>query len=185
MLGYIINLINKMHIIKHITVIIISLFFLTSVKAECSFKLKFGDSIKEVAKKNYGNIRPIPGKIGSLKAIGIAEKICPDENLGNANIEFTLFKERLYMVTIRVLNYSNKNLESNKGLLFNYVKKNYGEFKGSNNMKLYDGFNHWKKEDIDIVYIKEVEANGKIREELAIFDRKYLPTEEAESQRKK
>ena len=52
-------------------------------------------------------------------------------------------------------------------------------------MKLYDGFNHWKKEDIDIVYIKEVGEKGKIREELAIFDRKYLPTEEAESQRKK
>ena len=183
MLKCIVGFINRMNTLKYISIIIVSLFFLTNASAECTFEVNFGDSIKKVYNKKFGNIRPVPGKLGSHRAVGIAEKICPDENLGNSNIEFTLFKEKLYMITIRVLNYSNKNLESNKGLLFNYVKKNYGEFKGSNNMKLYDGFSQWKKENIDIVYIKELEANGRIREELAMFDKQYLPTEEDERQK--
>ena len=37
--------------------------------------------------------------------------------------------------------------------------------------------------NLKAVYIKELEANGRIREELAMFDKQYLPTEEDERQK--
>ena len=47
-------------------------------------------------------------------------------------------------------------------------------------MKAYDGFRKKKKNDIDIVYIREFQPNGNIREELSIFNRKYYVSDETE-----
>jgi hypothetical protein len=47
-------------------------------------------------------------------------------------------------------------------------------------MEAYDGFSNWKKNDIDIVYIRELQPNGNIREELSIFNRKYYVSDETE-----
>ena len=87
---------------------------------------------------------------------------------------FTFLEKKLYQITIK----NNYGIE--QGVLFNYVKKNYGNFKGSDNMKAYDGFSNWKKNDIDIVYIREFQPNGNIREELSIFNRKYYVSDETE-----
>ncbi len=40
----------------------------------------------------------------------------------------------------------------------------------------YDGFNHWKKNDIDVVYAKELDLKGIIKEELTIYNSKYKST---------
>jgi hypothetical protein len=71
------------------------------------------------------------------------------------------------------MNISNKNLESNKKLLFNYAVRNYGKFESSNNIDIDNIFYHWKKNGIDIVYTKEIYPNGIIQEKLTLYDQKY------------
>jgi hypothetical protein len=56
------------------------------------------------------------------------------------------------------------------------VIRNYGSFEGSDNIDDYNGFNHWKKNDIDVVYTKELDLKGIIREELTIYNSKYKST---------
>ena len=98
---------------------------------------------------------------------------CPEENLGKAFVKLTFENEKLYAKTIQVVNLSKKNLESKKKLLFDYVIRNYGDFKNSNKIDKTDIFNHWKINGIDVVYIKELNPNGMMREELTLFNNKY------------
>ena len=58
-------------------------------------------------------------------------------------------------------------------MLFDYVIRNYGDFKNSNKIDKTDIFNHWKINGIDVVYIKELNPNGMMREELTLFNNKY------------
>ena len=51
--------------------------------------------------------------------------------------------------------------------------RNYGNFQGSENIDDSDILNHWKINGIDVVYIKELNPNGFMREELTLFNTKY------------
>ena len=88
-------------------------------------------------------------------------------------VKLAFENEKLYSKTIQVVNLSKENLESKKKLLFNYVIRNYGNFQGSENIDNSDILNHWKINGIDVVYIKELNPNGYMREELTLFNTKY------------
>ena len=52
--------------------------------------------------------------------------------------------------------------------------RNYGNFKDSDKTDTKkDILNHWKINGIDVVYIKELNPNGIMREELTLFNNKY------------
>ena len=159
---------------KFYFLIIISAFFLSGANAECNFGVNLGSNIEEVSKRKNFYFSPIIQQKNAVNLMAYAKEVCPSQKLGRSSIIFTFLEKKLYQITIQ------NNYKIEQGVLFNYVKKNYGDFKGSDNMEAYDGFNNWKKNDIDIVYIRELQPNGNIREELSIFNRKYYVSDETE-----
>lgn len=147
-----------------------------SAYADCFGDTNFGDDLRETDRKNLGPIMPSRYKKDTINIYLNPNTHCPEQNLGRSLISLKFNNEKLYSKTIEVVNLSKKNLESNKKLLFNYVIRNYGSFEGSDNIDDYDGFNHWKKDNFDVVYTKELDLKGIIKEELTIYNSKYKST---------
>ena len=161
---------------KFFLILIVFSLLTKNAYADCFVNTNFGDDLRETDRKNLGPIIPSRYKKNTVNIYLNPLTHCPEQNLGRSLISLKFNNEKLYSKTIEVVNLSKKNLESNKKLLFDYVIRNYGSFEGSNNINDYDGFNHWKKGDIDIVYSKELDLKGIIKEELTIYNNKYKST---------
>ena len=167
---------NFMKYFKFFFILFICSFLTNNAYADCDAGVNFGDDLRKTQKKRLGKTMPSRSSRNEVHIFFSPYKHCPEENLGKAVVKLTFDNQKLYSKTIEVVNLSKKNLESNKKLLFDYVIRNYGSFEGSNNINDYDGFNHWKKGDIDIVYSKELGLKGIIKEELTIYNNKYKST---------
>jgi hypothetical protein len=161
---------------KFFLILIVFSLLTKNAYADCFVNTNFGDDLRETDRKNLGPIIPSRYKKNTVNIYLNPLTHCPEQNLGRSLISLKFNNEKLYSKTIEVVNLSKKNLESNKKLLFDYVIRNYGSFEGSNNINDYDGFYHWKKGDLDIVYSKELGLKGIIKEELTIYNNKYKST---------
>ena len=166
---------NFMKYFKFFFILFICSFLNNNAYADCFGNVKFGDNLENVKKKELGVAVLSRTQRNTINYFIELSKACPEQNLGRVEIilKFKRKEEKLFSKTISVVNVSPQNLESKKKLLFNYVIKNYGSFKGSDKIDNYDGFHHWKNNGVDFVYIRELNPNGYINEELTIFDRKY------------
>ena len=166
--------INFMKYFKFFLILIIFSFLTNGAYANCDAGVNFGDDLEKVHKKRLGPTLPSRTSKNEINIFFSPYKHCPEENLGKAFVKLTFDNQKLYSKTIEVVNLSKKNLESKKKLLFNYVIRNYGNFKDSDKTDTKkDILNHWKINGIDVVYIKELNPNGIMREELTLFNNKY------------
>jgi len=165
--------INFMKYFKFFFILFICSFLTNSAYADCDAGVNFGDDLRKTQKKRLGKTMPSRTSRNEVNIFLSTYKHCPEENLGKTFVKLAFENEKLYSKTIQVVNLSKKNLESKKKLLFNYVIRNYGNFQGSENIDDSDILNHWKINGIDVVYIKELNPNGMMREELTLFNTKY------------
>ena len=165
--------INFMKYFKFFFILFICSFLTNNAYADCDAGVNFGDDLRKTQKKRLGKTMPSRASRNVVHIFLSPYKHCPEENLGKTFVKLAFENEKLYSKTIQVVNLSKENLESKKKLLFNYVIRNYGNFKGSENIDESDILNHWKINGIDVVYIKELNPNGFMREELTLFNTKY------------
>ena len=165
--------INFTKYFKFFFILFICSFLTNNAYAECDAGVNFGDDLRKTQKKRLGKTMPSRASRYVVHIFLSTHKHCPEENLGKTFVKLAFENEKLYSKTIQVVNLSKKNLESKKKLLFNYVIRNYGNFQGSENIDDSDILNHWKINGIDVVYIKELNPNGMMREELTLFNTKY------------
>ena len=165
--------INFMKYFKFFFILFICSFLTNSAYADCDAGVNFGDDLRKTQKKRLGKTMPSRASRNEVHIFFSPYKHCPEENLGKAVVKLTFDNQKLYSKTIEVINLSKKNLESKKKLLLNYVIRNYGNFKDSDKIDDKDILNHWKINGIDVVYIKELNPNGIMREELTLFNTKY------------
>ena len=143
--------INKMVFIKllFVLVTIIFLYPANSANAKCTFdELKLGDDISRV-----GDNRMIddidPEQVVVYMSIKDA---CPNENLGFSSVEIAFIENKLVSFKILV-GLDNRNTETNKKLLYEYVEKEYGKIDPDNNPN-WLGFKVWKNGQETVVYKK-------------------------------
>ena len=143
--------INKMAFIKllFVLVTIIFLYPANSANAKCTFdELKLGDDISRV-----GDNRMIddidPEQVVVYMSIKDA---CPNENLGFSSVEIAFIENKLVSFKILV-GLDNRNTETNKKLLYEYVEKEYGKIDPDNNPD-WLGFKVWKNGQETVVYKK-------------------------------
>ena len=165
--------INFTKYFKFFFILFICSFLTNNAYAECDAGVNFGDDLRKTQKKRLGKTMPSRASRYVVHIFLSTHKHCPEENLGKTFVKLAFENEKLYSKTIQVVNLSKENLESKKKLLFNYVIRNYGNFQGSENIDDSDILNHWKINGIDVVYIKELNPNGMMREELTLFNTKY------------
>ena len=165
--------IKFMKYFKFLFILLICSFLTNNAYADCDAGADFGDDLRKTQKKGFGKTMPSRASRNVVHIFFSPYKHCPNENLGKALVKLTFDNQKLYSKTIEVINLSKKNLESKKKLLFNYVIRNYGNFQGSENIDDSDILKHWKINGIDVVYIKELNPNGFMREELTLFNTKY------------
>ena len=166
--------INFTKYFKFFFILFICSFLTNNAYAECDAGVNFGDDLRKTQKKRLGKTMPSRASRNVVHIFFSPYRHCPEENLGKAFVKLTFDNQKLYSKTIEVVNLSKKNLESKKKLLFNYVIRNYGNFKDSDKTDTKkDILNHWKINGIDVVYIKELNPNGIMREELTLFNNKY------------
>ena len=158
---------------KLFLIIIIFSCLSNSAYANCYADINFGADLRETQRKDIGIMMPSRSSKHGVNIFLPTHKHCPEENLGETMARLSFEDEKLYSKTIQVINISKKNLESKKKLLFNYVIRNYGNFKGSDKIDTDSIFKHWKINEVDVVYIKELNPNGLMREELTLFNSKY------------
>ena len=165
--------INFTKYFKFFFILFICSFLTNNAYADCDAGVNFGDDLRKTQKKRLGKTMPSRTSRNEVNIFLSTYKHCPEENLGKTFVKLAFENEKLYSKTIQVVNLSKENLESKKKLLFNYVIRNYGNFQGSENIDDSDILNHWKINGIDVVYIKELNPNGFMREELTLFNTKY------------
>ena len=165
--------INFMKYFKFFFILFICSFLTNNAYADCDAGVNFGDDLRKTQKKRLGKTMPSRSSRNEVHIFFSPYKHCPEENLGKAVVKLTFDNQKLYSKTIEVINLSKKNLESKKKLLLNYVIRNYGNFEDSDKIDNKDILNHWKINGIDVVYIKELNPNGIMREELTLFNTKY------------
>jgi len=165
--------INFMKYFKFFFILFICSFLTNNAYADCDAGVNFGDDLRKTQKKRLGKTMPSRASRNVVHIFFSPYRHCPEENLGKAIVKLTFDNQKLYSKTIEVINLSKKNLESKKKLLLNYVIRNYGNFKDSDKIDDKDILNHWKINGIDVVYIKELNPNGIMREELTLFNTKY------------
>ncbi len=148
---------------------LLAIFVPTNSFAQCNVGFKIGENVKEVEKK-FGS--PVIISEGlSIMEIPV-EEVCPRENLGYSVVEYYFLYDELAAYKIVVDNYDD-NSESDKLLLYKYVKKNYGDIIDKKEPpKYWRGFKSWDKQNQIIVYSK-MDFAGILNEALYISNNKY------------
>ena len=130
-------------------VTIIFLYPANSAYAKCTFdELKLGDDISRV-----GDNRMIDDTDPEQVVVYMSIKdACPNENLGFSSVEIAFIENKLVSFKILV-GLDNRNTETNKKLLYEYVEKEYGKIDPDNNPD-WLGFKVWKNGQETVVYKK-------------------------------
>ncbi len=157
-----------MNLIRSTIIALSTLVFISSnTLAKCNFGFILGDDIKKV-EKDFGTAFSL-SEISSIIEVPV-EEICPNENLGFSFIEYHFLNNELAAFQIIVENDAD-NTESEKLLLYNYVKKNYGAITDKR-AEYWRGFKSWNKNGEVIVY-KKMNFLRILEEELYISNNKY------------
>ena len=149
-------------------VFLIAFFVPTNAFAKCDVGFKIGENVKQVQKK-YGSPIFFSEELSMIE-IPI-EEVCPSEKLGYSTVEFYFLFDELAAYKIMVDNYDDTS-ESDKLLLYEYVKKNYGVITDNKRPKYWRGFKSWDKKNEIIVY-KKMDFQGMLDEVLYISNKKY------------
>lgn len=157
-----------MKLIRPLTITLLAVVFACSnASAKCNFGFNLGSDIKQV-EEIYGPAFPY-SEINLVIEAPI-EEVCPNENLGDSFVEFRFINNELAAFSIIVEN-GFDNAESEKLLLYNYVKSNYGTISDSRPL-YWRGFKSWNKNGEVIVY-KKMPFQKILEEELYISNKKY------------
>ena len=155
-------------IYSSLIVFLIAFFVPANAFAKCNIGFNFGENVKQVEKKFD---LPIPLS-QSLSMIEIpVEEVCPREKLGYAVVELYFLNDELASYKIVVDNHDD-TFESDKLLLYEYVKKNYGTITDNKRPKYWRGFKSWDKKNEIIVY-KKMDFDGILDEVLYVSNKKY------------
>jgi hypothetical protein len=143
----------------------------TNAFAQCNVGFNIGENVKQVEKK-FG--LPIPLS-QSLSMIEVStEEVCPREKLGYSVVEFYFLNDELAAYKI-VFDHYDDTPEDEKLLLFEYVKKNYGDITDSAKPEIWRGFKFWDKKN-EIAIYKKMDFHGILDEVLYISNEKYNET---------
>jgi len=161
---------KKIFYLPHFTLLIfiIGLFIPTNAFAKCNVAFKFGEDIKKIEKK-------FDSPIFSSEDLSIievpVEEVCPREKLGYSVVEFYFLFNELAAYKIVVDHYEDTP-EDEKLLLFEYVKKNYGEITDNKRPKHWRGFKSWDQKN-EIIAYKKMDFQGSLDEVLYVSNKKY------------
>ena len=142
-------------------------FVCSNASAKCNFGFILGHDIKQV-EEIYGPAFPY-SEINFVIEVPV-EEVCPNEKLGDSFVEFRFINNELAAFSIIVEN-GTDNAESEKLLLYNYVKSNYGTISDSRPL-YWRGFKSWNKNGEVVVY-KKMLFQKILEEELFISNDKY------------
>ena len=147
------------------------IFFLSNLaQAQCNFEIKIGENISKLKNELASQYEQnsILNDINSP-----ATEFCPNENFDeNIIVNFTFFETEL--ASIRLIAENNKeNITSNKLLLMNYAKQNYGDFNTGQNPKIFNYFKVWNDGDKLIVYKRILNHLQIYEEEIYISNNMY------------
>tara|TARA_B100001741_G_scaffold259214_1_gene222662 strand:- start:670 stop:1221 length:552 start_codon:yes stop_codon:yes gene_type:complete len=149
-------------LLKNIFLSFLFIFCLTNfAQAKCNFGINIGENISKL--KNELADEYVQGSL--LTDIdSLAIEFCPNENFDeNISVNFTFVGSEL--ASIRLIAWNNKeNITSNKLLLMNYAKQNYGDFDTGQNPKVFNYFKVWN-DGIKLIVYKRMLNHLQIYEE--------------------
>jgi hypothetical protein len=141
---------------KKIFIFILIFFFSGLAFADCDIEQSIGKNIS-----NFPSLLKINQNKTDEKNNLIVKKItfpfveiCKQKKLGNISAEYTFVENRLAEITLTVVN-DKDNTESNKLLLFNYVRSVYGTLPKGLDSNLWTGYKIWDRNKIFIIYKKK------------------------------
>ena len=152
-------------------VCLIVFFIPTNAFAKCKIGFKLGENIKRVEEK-FGTSMLLAEKLSMIEAP--VEEVCPREKLGYSVVEFYFVNDELAAYKIVVDHYDDTP-EDEKLLLFEYVKKHYGDITDSAKPEFWRGFKFWDKKN-EIAIYKKMDFHGILDEVLYISNEKYNET---------
>ena len=152
-------------------VFLVVFFIPTSAFAKCNIGFKLGENIKQVEEK-FGTSIFLAEKFSMI--VAPIEDVCPREKLGYSVVEFYFLNDELAAYKIVVDHYDDTP-EDEKLLLFEYVKKNYGDITDSAKPEFWRGFKFWDKKN-EIAIYKKMDFHGILDEVLYISNEKYNET---------
>jgi hypothetical protein len=155
--------------------IFISLFFFSGLAfADCNIEQSIGKNISNfpsLIKKNQNKDDKKNNLIVKKITFPFVE-ICKQKKLGNISAEYTFVENKLAEITLTVINDKN-NTESNKLLLFNYVRSVYGVLPKGLDSKLWTGYKIWDRNKIFIIYTKKRLLDNMLDEALFIGGKEF------------
>tara|TARA_B100001750_G_scaffold88518_1_gene69842 strand:- start:934 stop:1479 length:546 start_codon:yes stop_codon:yes gene_type:complete len=153
-------------------IVFLAVFFIpTSAFAKCNIGFKLGENIKQVEEK-FGHSIFLAEKFSMI--VAPIEDVCPREKLGYSVVEFYFLNDELAAYKIVVDHYDDTP-EDEKLLLFEYVKKHYGDITDSAKPEFWRGFKFWDKKN-EIAIYKKMDFHGILDEVLYISNEKYNET---------
>ena len=154
---------------KILTIILITNFFSVVSFAQCNFGLNIGDSYPQSFKDKYGELN-IDESLNSY--FEEADKICASNTFEDIQIKYTFVVGKLGSIEMIALNDDN-NIPSNKLILMNYAKTNYGEFDTGTNPQSFNYYNIWRNNNSEVLYKRLLGFNNIWDESLYITNKEY------------
>ena len=160
-----------LNFIKNLFLSFIIIFFITNyAQAKCNFDIIIGEDISNLKKELARQHKP-----GSVltEIYSPAQEFCPNENFDEKiYLNFTFIESEL--ASIRIIARNNKeNITTNKLLLMNYAKNNYGDFDTGQNPKTFNSFKVWN-DGIKLIVYKRILNHLRIfEEEIYITNNEY------------
>lgn len=155
---------------KKLLIFFVFLVNLNVAQAACDFIIDIGENKSKIVNK-FAEPLPMFDKLSMLPIP--SPKLCPNDKLDqDIAIEYIFLGENLAAIRMLVLNDGSNNI-SNKFLLMNYAKKNFGDFDTGENPLIYNNFQSWEIGGKIIVYKRLADPEGFIEEEIYISNDEY------------
>ena len=155
---------------KKLLIFFVFLVNLNVAQAACDFIIDIGENKSKIVNK-FAEPLPMFDKLSMLPIP--SPKLCPNDKLDqDIAIEYIFLGENLAAIRMLVLNDGSNNI-SNKFLLMNYAKKNFGDFDTGQNPAIYNNFYAWEKNGKIIIYQRLLSTDGHIKEEIYISNEEY------------
>ena len=155
---------------KKLLIFLVLFFNSNIVNAQCDFIIDIGDKKTKIVEM-FAEPLPMFDKLSMLPIP--STKLCPNDRLDDQiAIEYLFLGDELAAIRMLVLN-NGSNEISNKFLLMDYAKNNFGDFDTGQNPSLYNSFHAWEKYGKIIVYQRLFDTEGFIKEEIYISNEEF------------
>ena len=155
---------------KKLLIFLVLFFNSNIVNAQSDFIIDIGDKKTKIVEMFAARV-PMFDRLSMLPIP--STKLCPNDKLDDKiAIEYLFLEDELAAIRMLVLN-DGSNEISDKFLLMNYAKNNFGDFDTGQNRSLYNSFHTWEQYGKIIVYQRLFDTEGIIKEEIYISNEEF------------